>query len=351
MPSENELVKCRLSLESMFCRYGAAATHSIGLYENVIYRAEPRRRGCAGQTRRRGDPVEMHQIRYFLATARTLNFTRAAEECAVSQPSLTRAIQTLEAELGGELFLRERGLTHLTDLGVRMQPLVQQCFDSAAAAKSLASSLKSGAVTPLKLALSSSINIALLLPHLTELSRNFAGMELKVFRGEASELADCLKKGGADLGVAGPLEGEWERFDRWTLFTEPFVLAVSESHRYANRKHVTVQELSGEMIIRRSHCECLEDVDTLLREHGLVDLQRHEASSDADVAGLISANVGVALAPSSADLPGGVRRLFIEDANLVREVCVYSVAGRPRSPIASTLLKMLRASDWSAYRP
>ncbi len=46
----------------------------------------------------------MHQVRYFLAAARTLNFTRAAEECAVSQPSLTWAIQTLEAEFGGELF-------------------------------------------------------------------------------------------------------------------------------------------------------------------------------------------------------------------------------------------------------
>ena len=170
----------------------------------------------------------MHQIRYFLAVSRTLNFTRAAEECGVSQPSLTRAIQTLEAELGGELFKRERGLTHLTDLGVKMAPLVQQCFDSAVAAKSLANSMKSGAVTPLKLALSSSTNIAILLPQLIELSRNFAGMELKFFRAAPAELADHLKKGGADLGVAGPLKGEWERFDIWTLFTEPFVLAVNE---------------------------------------------------------------------------------------------------------------------------
>src|SRR5208283_3053980 len=182
----------------------------------------------------------MHQIRYFLASARTLNFTRAAEECNVSQPSLTRAIQTLEAELGGELFHRERGLTHLTDLGVKMLPLVRQCYESATAAKSLASALKGGAVTPLKLALSSSINIAILLPQLTELSRSFAGMELKFFRGAAPELAGHLKKGGTDLGVAGPLKGEWERLDCWTLFTEPFVVAVNESHRLANRKRVTM---------------------------------------------------------------------------------------------------------------
>lgn len=48
--------------------------------------------------------VEMHQIRYFLATSRILNFTRAAEECNVAQPSLTRAIKLLEHELGGDLF-------------------------------------------------------------------------------------------------------------------------------------------------------------------------------------------------------------------------------------------------------
>ena len=75
--------------------------------------------------------MEMHQIRYFLGVARTLNFTRAAEECHVSQPSLTRAIKLLEQELGGDLFRRERSLSHLTDLGQRMLPLMQQCYDTA----------------------------------------------------------------------------------------------------------------------------------------------------------------------------------------------------------------------------
>ncbi|MBY0421745.1 MAG: LysR family transcriptional regulator, partial [Parvularculaceae bacterium] len=61
--------------------------------------------------------MEMQQIRYFLALSRTLNFTRAAEECNVSQPALTRAIQALEAELGGELIRREHSRSHLTELG------------------------------------------------------------------------------------------------------------------------------------------------------------------------------------------------------------------------------------------
>ena len=69
--------------------------------------------------------MEMHQVRYFLAVARTLNFTRAADECNVAQPSLTRAIKLLEGELGGDLFRRERPRAMLTPLGERMYPAAQ----------------------------------------------------------------------------------------------------------------------------------------------------------------------------------------------------------------------------------
>lgn len=105
--------------------------------------------------------MEMHQVRYFLAVARLLNFTRAAEECHVAQPSLTRAIKQLEEELGGDLFRRERNLTHLSELGHRMLPLMQQCYDSAQSAKQVATSLKKGAIAPLSIALSQSVNIEL----------------------------------------------------------------------------------------------------------------------------------------------------------------------------------------------
>jgi len=82
--------------------------------------------------------MEMHQVRYFLAMARLLNFTRAADECNVTQPSLTRAIQKLEDELGGALFRRERSRTHLTDLGRLMLPHLERTFEAAEAAKQLA---------------------------------------------------------------------------------------------------------------------------------------------------------------------------------------------------------------------
>ena len=84
--------------------------------------------------------MEMHQIRYFLAVCETLNFTRAAENCNVTQPALTRAIQKLEEELGGLLFRRERHLTHLTDLGRLMRPQLEQIWQQTEAAKTTAKS-------------------------------------------------------------------------------------------------------------------------------------------------------------------------------------------------------------------
>ena len=82
--------------------------------------------------------MEMHQIRYFLAVAETLNFTRAAERCNVSQPALTRAVKTLEDELGGPLFRRERNHSHLTELGRTMHPYLTEMLVQADAAKNRA---------------------------------------------------------------------------------------------------------------------------------------------------------------------------------------------------------------------
>src|SRR3954465_6016449 len=177
--------------------------------------------------------MEMHQVRYFLSLCEELNFTRAAESCNVAQPSLTRAIKQLEEELGGELFRRERNLSHLTELGQRMLPMLQQCYDSALTAKSLAQSMKSGAVAPLSIALSVTVNIMLLISFLSELMRVFPGLQLRFFRGTNEEVAELLKKGDADVAIAGPMEAAWESLDSWALFSEPYRLVVGSSHRLA----------------------------------------------------------------------------------------------------------------------
>jgi DNA-binding transcriptional LysR family regulator len=293
--------------------------------------------------------MEMHQIRYFLAVSRTLNFTRAAEECHVAQPSLTRAIKLLEDELGGELFRRERNLSHLTDLGTRMLPLLQQCFDSATSAKSLATTLKTGHVAPLGLALSRTIGMDLIVSHLSELIRAFPGLEMKFIRGTANDVVEALKKGDVDSAIAGRLAESWDRLDAWPLFTEPSVVLVGAGHPFAGQNAVDVEQLTGEHLLLRTYCEQAEELDRLLKERGVVGKAVHRVANDADLGALLEANVGVAIAPRSTAIPVTARRLHLNGLELARTVYLYAVAGRPRSPATSTLHKLLRAADWPFF--
>lgn len=293
--------------------------------------------------------MEMHQVRYFLAVAAERNFTKAAEKCNVSQPALTRAMKQLEDELGGDLLRRERPQAQLTELGERMLPLMQQIYDSALGARSLASSIKSGELGSLKLALSHTVELDLLLPQINELRRLFARLELKLVRGGALEILDLLKSGDAELAIASDLSEAWERLDRWPLFSESFGLVVGGEHALASRSAVDLGDLRGEVILQCSGCEHAERTANLLRSVDPETQHVHTIHTQPDLTLLAEAGFGLAVVPSSIRIPATLARLPLNRIDLRRTLYVYGVAGRQRSAVASAILSMMRAADWSRY--
>ena len=291
--------------------------------------------------------MEMHQVRYFLAVARTLNFTRAAEECNVAQPALTRAIRQLEGELGGDLFRRERPQAQLTELGQRMLPLLKQCYDSAISARSLATAIKKGQVGSLRIALSRTIDPSLVTPHVIELGKLFEGLELKLLRGTSSEVLDYLKQGEVELGIAAKIGDEWERLDSWPLFTEEFQLIVHSMHPLAECTSVALDDLRTERLVVRTYCETTDELLDVLRAREFDVTRFHEVSADGDLISLLEAGLGVALVPRSTQSPATLMRVAVDGVEIKRTVHLYGVAGRQRTPVASAMMKMLRAYDWS----
>jgi DNA-binding transcriptional LysR family regulator len=295
--------------------------------------------------------MEMHQVRYFLAVARTLNFTRAAEECNVAQPSLTRAIKQLEAELGGDLFRRERPAAQLTELGQRMLPLLKQCYDAAAGARSLASSFKHGNIGTLRIAITEAVGLELLLPHLEKLKRQFSNLKFRLLRGNSKQVLEYLRKGEAELGIAAEIDDEWERLDRWQLFTEPFEIAVNQRRPLASRDVITFGDLTEQDLLCRSYCECASRLGEALRAHD-IDLDRtHAISSQADLITMLEADFGIALMPRSVSLPHTLRRVALEGFGVERTVQLFGVAGRERTAVATAFMKMLRSTNWEQLLP
>ncbi|QOZ11134.1 LysR family transcriptional regulator [Bradyrhizobium sp. CCBAU 51765] len=290
--------------------------------------------------------MEMHQVRYFLAVAQLLNFTRAAEECNVTQPSLTRAIKQLEAELGGDLFRRERPAAQLTELGQRMHPLLKQCYDAAAGARSLASSFRSGEIGALRIALTHSIDLALLIPHLNEIKRQFNRLEFRFLRGSNREVGDFLKKGEAELGIATEIDEVWDRLDVWPLFTENFELVIGDGHRLAGRASVDLDDLRSEQLLSRTFCEHARRISASLREHGIDIEHGHEVSNERDLIELVEADIGIAMVPHSSPVPERLTRAAVAGLDARRTVNLYGVAGRQRTAVGNAVMRMLRGADW-----
>lgn len=293
--------------------------------------------------------MEMHQVRYFLSVARTLNFTRAAEDCNVTQPALTRAIKQLEDELGGDLIRREGRNTHLTDLGNRMQPLLRQCYESALTAKSLATKIKKGEVPTLSLAVSRTLDLVHLMHPLSEMHRSFAGLQLKVRRGTGAQIAAMLKNGEVDLAVGGPMGESWDRLETWPMFSEAFDLVVGVDHPLAmhNALDLDVKLIREARFLVHAGTDLAEFETGRLDAAGISLDHAHEVDSDRDLEALVVAEFGVAIMPASAMNSLRVRHLACSALDLRRTVAIYSVAGRARSREASALLNLVRSADWS----
>jgi len=293
--------------------------------------------------------MEMQQVRYFLAVARTLNFTRAAEQCNVSQPALTRAIKLLENELGGDLIRREGRLSHLTDLGQRMLPLLEQCHESALTAKAVASSLKRGELATLNVAVASSVDIALLMPALSEMYGAFPDLLLKLKRGDTKAVRHMLEKGAVDIAIGGPFGDSSERLDSWRMFDDYFDIVVSAEHVFA-RANVAALEparLREQRLLLHKGVDATESEAERLTRAGVSLINVHEVDSLADLETLVRAGFWIGLTLASALRTNGIRHLHIESLDIRRPVGVSTMCGRPRSPEATTLLNLLRGADWS----
>jgi DNA-binding transcriptional LysR family regulator len=110
-----------------------------------------------------------------------------------------------------------------------------------------------------------------------------------------------------------------------------------------------VDRLRDERLVLRTYCEHGEEFRHVLRGLSFDLAHSHEIGAETDLLALIEANMGVGLVPRSSISPPSLMRGPVSGLDLRRTVYLYGVAGRQRTAVASALMKMLRASDWSRY--
>jgi len=202
--------------------------------------------------------MEMQQLRYVVAVARTRNFSRAAEQCHVSQPSLSQQMMKLEDELGERLFDRMKREAKLTPQGeaflrraVHILHEVDAAKREAAEAKDLLRGIITMGVLP-------TIAPYLLPKIMAEFTEKYPGVEIVVQEDTTARLLKYTLAYEIDFAlVSQPINDE--RLAVRCLFAEELLLALPRRHPLTRKNSITVGDLACERLIVMKEGHCLGD--------------------------------------------------------------------------------------------
>ncbi len=297
--------------------------------------------------------MEMHQLRYMVAVARTGNFSRAAEQCRVAQPSLSQQIMKLEEELGERLFDRMRRETKLTPAGeafLRRAVRILEEVDAAKREATDARALPHGVVT---IGVLPTIAPYLLPKLLSAFTGKFPSVEIVIQEETTARLLKQLHAYEIDLALASqPIQDE--RLEIRELFSEELLLALPPGHPLASRRTIAVEDLESERLIVMQAGHCLGD--QVLRFCDRRDLHPRISFRSAQletIQALVRAGLGISLIPAMAVKAG------LADAPVYRSLKaprpdrrIIALWPRQRPPgrAAGELLKLLSAQSGKSRR-
>lgn len=291
--------------------------------------------------------MEFHQLRYFLALARERNFTRAAERCAVSQPSLSQQVRKLEEELGEPLFRRARRATVLTPAGERLLPRARRILEEAEGIaeemgpgpEGVRGSVRLGAIPTVAPYLLPELLRAALGPH--------PGLEVRLAEETTATLVERLREGELDFAVvSAPFAGE-EEMECVTLCADELLVALPAQHPLDTRSRISLRSLSGYPVVLMKEAHCLSGQSRALCESSSVRPRVSIESSQLDtVVSLVAAGLGFSFVPEMA-------RPFFRDRGILlrpvapkpvhRRIVLIRVAGDPLSSAESAFREAVLA--------
>ncbi|PTQ65554.1 DNA-binding transcriptional LysR family regulator [Sphingomonas sp. PP-CE-3G-477] len=237
--------------------------------------------------------IERYVLRYFLAVVDQGNFTRAAAQCRISQPTLSVGIAKLEASLGQTLFLRTNRRIELTPSGTRFAVHARRIEAEFAAAER---DLQDTAPTKLvRLGIATTLPPSWIAAALGRARRASTTERLEVVEGRSSELVALLDRGRIDVMLGAIGDDPRGR----VLFEEGFAVAVASDHRLAGRATLAVADVAEETMIVRRHCEALAETSRFFTARGVRPFMAARTVSDDRALTYVRAGLGMTIMPLS----------------------------------------------------
>lgn len=275
--------------------------------------------------------MNLEQLQSFVEVARLGNFTRAAEQLHLAQPSLSRQIAALEQDLGAELFRRARGRSTLTPAGESLLPLARRMLaDAESVRRELAelAGLQRGSV---RLGATPTLCVSLVAEVLSAFHTAYPGIELHLSEQGSRRLLDELAGGELDLALITTSDAaSTERFTVAPLLVEELVvISSSRTAPLTERDTMRLADVARlPQIAFSSSYDLRRTTDAAYRAIGATpDAVVEGAEMDA-VLRFVERGIGVAIVPAMVllDRPG-LRSVRLSDAALTRTISIARPAG------------------------
>jgi LysR family hydrogen peroxide-inducible transcriptional activator len=290
--------------------------------------------------------MEMHQLRYVAAVARARNFSRAAQQCNVAQPSLSQQILKLEEELGERLFDRTKRDVKLTAHGESFLRRAIRILEEVDTAKREATDARDLLRGTLTIGVLPTIAPYVLPAVMARFIGKFPGVEVVVQEETTAGLLKLLHEYEIDFALAShPISDP--RMEIQELFSEELLLALPPGHPLTRRRTIPASALRGQRLIVMKEGHCLgEQVLGFCDQRRLRPTISFRSSQIETIQALISAGLGISLIPAMAarmrgkDLP---QYRSLEGPKPTRKI--VAVWPKQRTPVraAAEFLKMVPA--------
>ena len=300
--------------------------------------------------------MEMRQLRYFVAVARELHFTRAAERLGIAQPPLSVQIRALESDLGVQLFDRSNRRVTLTAAGAallaRAEPILAMVDETQRAVQQIGDEER-GQLTVAALPTAAGL---LLPPAITRFQARYPRVELRVIEGGSTTIVRRMRAGEADIGIIRlPVAAPTLSVEPLMAAEEERVLVVAMGHQLARRASVALAELADEpfLIGDRAQGPALYDaVIEACRAAGFTPRVVCDGARYETLLRLVAAGLGVALMPrlavGLAQRP--VATVALDPPVPAGALAIATPRGTPRSAPCQALIEDLRDAARDAWQ-
>lgn len=307
---------------------GTTISETIYLHKYYIYRYLSRK--SIGMSL----DLDARLLRYFVAVAEELNFSRAAARLHVSQPPLSYAIKQLEEGLGARLFIRSSRKVALTPAGQALYREALFLLRVDADLRVLIKRIDAGLQGQLKIGFVGSMLYRGLAAVLGQCKRHYPDVDHALFELNSAEQIELISRGGLDIGFihANPVP---DGIASVTLVTEPFALCVPAGHALAGQAHVALGQFAQDDFIFFSRAFSpvyYENLLAMCADAGFTPAVKYEARHWLSVVSLVSQNMGVSLVPACLAHSGisGARFLPFDHAKRSITQLIWSPAAHSR---------------------